>query len=185
MTCDRDLLARAQRLDTGALGEIYDVYSPGLYRYAFRLLGCADLAEDCVADVFSRFLHSLHAGNGPRDHMQAYLYRIAHNWIADHWRREPPPPLTIDQNLYTDGKGDPCRTLEEQTEQAQVRAALADLTPDQRQVVTLKYLEGLGNEEIAMALGKPVGAVKSLQHRALAALRRALRRAEELHELYS
>jgi RNA polymerase sigma-70 factor (ECF subfamily) len=66
-----------------------------------------------------------------------------------------------------------------QAEQEEVRAALAHLTPDQRQVVLLKYLEGLENEEIAAALGKPLGAVKSLQHRALAALRRILVRAEE------
>jgi RNA polymerase sigma-70 factor, ECF subfamily len=66
--------------------------------------------------------------------------------------------------------------------QARARAALWQLTPDQRLVVTLKYFEGFDNEEIAVALGKPIGAVKSLQHRALAALRRILQ-AEQIGEL--
>ena len=56
----------------------------------------------------------------------------------------------------------------------QVRAALRQLTPDQQQVITLKFLEGLSNAEVAAVLNKPVGAIKSLQHRALAALQRQL-----------
>jgi RNA polymerase sigma-70 factor (ECF subfamily) len=59
---------------------------------------------------------------------------------------------------------------------------LWQLTPDQRLVITLKYFEGLSNEEVAAALGKPIGAVKSLQHRALEALRRILK-SEQIGEL--
>ncbi|MBI4786320.1 MAG: sigma-70 family RNA polymerase sigma factor [Chloroflexi bacterium] len=174
MSFEQALLQRAQQFDRQALSEIYDCYSPALYRYAVRLLGTPDLAEECVAEVFSRFLHVLRNGKGPRDHLQAYLYRVAHNWIADQWRRQPPTPLELDGNLPADGQSDPSQTVAAQFEQAQVRAALAQLTPDQRQVVVLKFLEGLENEEIALMLGKPTGAVKSLQHRALAALRRAM-----------
>ncbi len=179
MTSEEDLIVRARELEARALGEIYDVYSPALYRYAVRLLGGADLAEECVAEVFSRFLHALRAGKGPQDSLQAYLYRVAHNWITDQWRRRPPAALELEEAQCTDEKGDPSRSLLEQMEQLEVRAALAKLTPDQRQVITLKYLEGLENEQIAAALSKPVGAVKSLQHRGLAALRRALLRKAE------
>jgi RNA polymerase sigma-70 factor (ECF subfamily) len=68
----------------------------------------------------------------------------------------------------------------DEMELQQVRSALALLTPDQRQVITLKYLEEWENEDIARALNKPVGAVKSLQHRAIESLRRLLRRQVEM-----
>jgi len=179
MLSEQELLLRARRFDQSALGEIYDRYSPGLYRYAVRLLGNADIAEECLAEVFSRFLHALRNGGGPRDHLQAYLYRVAHNWITDQWRRPPPPSESLQVNLPADGPADPSHAVGQKLEQEQVRAALAELTLDQRQVIVLKFFEDLENEEIAAALGKPVGAVKSLQHRALAALRRALTGSEE------
>ena len=96
MTSDQALLQRARHFDQQALGEIYDTYSPRLYRYAMRLLGEVELSEDCVAETFSRFLHALHGGGGPTDYLQAYLYRVAHNWITDQYRRQPPPPLSLD-----------------------------------------------------------------------------------------
>lgn len=179
MTSEQDLLQRARRFDRQALGEIYDQYSPGLYRYAMRLLRAADLAEECVAEVFSRFLHALRNGAGPREHLQAYLYRIAHNWITDQWRRQPPPTLVLEEHAPAAEAVDPSHEVSVRDDHAQVRAALAQLTPDQRQVVVLKFMEDWENAEIAAALGKPIGAVKSLQHRAIAALRRALINVEE------
>jgi RNA polymerase sigma-70 factor (ECF subfamily) len=179
VSLEQDLLQRARRFDAQALGEIYDCYSPAVYRYAVRLLRTPDLAEECVAEVFHRLLQAWRAGGGPQEHLQAYLFRVAHNWITDQWRRQPPPLVGLDEEKSIDEEGDPSRNVIMQAEQEEVRAALAHLTPDQRQVVLLKYLEGLENEEIAAALGKPLGAVKSLQHRALAALRRILVRAEE------
>jgi len=169
---DESLLERARRFDLAALAEIYDRYSPGVYRYAARLLGDASLAEDCTAETFNRFLLALRNGGGPRDQLQAYLYRIAHNWITDYYRRQPAPELEL-----TDAAGmesGPPSTAEDVLERERVRSALFSLTADQRQVVMLRFLEGWDHEAIARALGKPVGAVKSLQHRALAALRRML-----------
>jgi len=169
---DESLLERARRFDLAALAEIYDRYSPGVYRYAARLLSDASLAEDCTAETFNRFLLALRNGGGPRDQLQAYLYRIAHNWITDYYRRQPAPELEL-----TDAAGmesGPPSTAEDVLERERVRSALFSLTADQRQVVMLRFLEGWDHEAIARALGKPVGAVKSLQHRALAALRRML-----------
>ncbi|GAP08109.1 RNA polymerase sigma factor, sigma-70 family [Anaerolinea thermolimosa] len=170
---DEGLLERARRFDLAALAEIYDHYSPGVYRYAARLLGDSSLAEECTAETFSRFLLALRNGGGPQDQLQAYLYRIAHNWITDYYRRQPVPmqELTEDIGVEHDHPG----LVEERIERERVRSALFSLTPDQRQVVVLRFLEGWDHEAIARALGKPVGAVKSLQHRALAALRRMLR----------
>ncbi|MEM7531439.1 MAG: RNA polymerase sigma factor [Chloroflexota bacterium] len=180
------LIQGARDFDQNALAEIYDLYSDELYYYALRKLGTAELAEECVADTFSRFLQTLQRGKGPRDYLRAYLYRAAHNWITSYYQRRPPPSSDIDdlQIHAEDGEGDPFRNVTLQQTQEQVRLALTQLTPDQRQVIALKYLEGWKNKEIAEAIEKPVGAVKSLQHRALNALRRILLSGDE-HDLLS
>jgi RNA polymerase sigma-70 factor (ECF subfamily) len=165
------LLELARRFDLAALGEIYDFYSPGLVRYATRLLGQSDLAEECVAETFSRFLKALHNGGGPKDFLQAYLYQVAHHWITDYYRRQPPPTYSLNETFASD-LGDPALSSVDVFERGQVRAALMQLTPEQREVVVLKYLEGWENAQIAALLDKPVGAIKSLQHRALESLRR-------------
>jgi RNA polymerase sigma-70 factor (ECF subfamily) len=172
------LLQRARNFEEAALTEIYDQFSSDLYRYAMRLLGDQNLAEDCVAETFSRFLHALQRGGGPREHLRAYLYRVAHNWITDHYRRKE-----IQQKEYLHEESaiemeDPSSIVHQQMEVEKIREALQILTPDQRQVIILKFLQGWNNQEIGAAIDKPVGAVKSLQHRGLAALKRVLIREE-------
>ncbi len=176
---EADLLARARRFDQVALAEIYDQYSPALYGYAMRLMGDVCLAEECVSETFSRFLRALKAGNGPKNYLQAYLYRVAHNWITDQYRRQPPPPLELDDDRRTLDLPDAGQVVGQRFEQEHVRAALVRLTPEQRQVIVLKFWEGWGNDTIAEAVHKPVGAVKALQHRAIAALRKLLDLPEE------
>ncbi len=171
---DRALLEHAQHFEAEALAEIFDCYNAGLYRYALRLLGDSDLARECMAETFSRFLQALRRGAGPDDYLQAYLYRIAHNWITDTYRNKTPPSLPLDPELRSDPAEDPLQVVADALELQQMRSALALLTPDQRQVITLKYLEEWENDEIARALKKPVGAVKALQHRAIESLRRLL-----------
>lgn len=178
------LLRRARQFDEQALAEIYDTLSPAIYAYAMRLLGDTDLAEECIADTFSRFLQALHAGGGPQNYLKAYLYRVAHNWITDRFRTAR-PEVSLDQGLELPAADEhqPHINVADELEKQELRAALALLTPEQRQVVTLKYLENLENAEIAQALQKPIGAVKSLQHRALATLRRILEGNESPVEL--
>jgi len=169
-------LRAAREWDMEALAAIYDKYSPRLYRYAMRLLGIQDLAEECVAETFARFLQALRNGGGPKEHLQAYLYRIAHNWITDYYRRRPPPHVDLADvaHMLTDGQVAARDRILAQEDQARVRAALRMLTPDQRQVIVLRFLEGWSLNDVAEAMQKPVGAVKALQHRALRALRRIL-----------
>jgi RNA polymerase sigma-70 factor, ECF subfamily len=176
------LLQRIRQMDEQALAEVYDTFNQEIFRYACGLLGNTDLAEECVAETFSRFLLALSNGGGPRDYLRAYLYRVAHNWISDLHRRQPPPELPLDEDLKADpgvqmsshSTSDPAHAVLDSLEREQLRSALARLTNEQRQVITLKYLADLENDEIAQTLNKPVGAVKSLQFRALAALRRML-----------
>ena len=164
-------LPGVRKLDPEALGAVYDALSPDLFRYAYRLLGDSQVAEDVVAETFSRLLTAIRNGGGPEDYLKAYLYRVAHNLAMDHHRAAIPVPLDeSDPRLTIEGPSDP---TDERDRQA-ARQALWRLTPDQRQVIVLKFYQGLSNDEVAAALSKPVGAVKSLQHRALDALRRMM-----------
>jgi RNA polymerase sigma-70 factor, ECF subfamily len=172
-TAELVLLKKARSFDQDALSEIFDLYAPGIYRYAYRLLGDADQADDCVSVTFSRFLQALKNGGGPQDHLKAYLYRVAHNWVIDGYHRGPLSPLPLQEEAAWPQEG-PDQTALDRIEQDRVRAAVRCLTPEQRQVIMLKFLEGWENDGIAAAIGKPVGAVKALQHRAINALRRML-----------
>ena len=176
---DTELLELARQFDQQALAQIYDTYSPGLYRYSMRRLSDQAVAEDCVAETFSRFLHALKDRRGPESFLQAFLYRIAHNWIVDHYRRGPTQPQELTEE-HPDENADPEKDAGHHMQQERLRKAIRELTPDQQQVISLKYLEGWENEDIARSLKKPVGAVKSLQHRALASLEKMLDREEVL-----
>jgi RNA polymerase sigma-70 factor, ECF subfamily len=171
---DTKLLQLARQYDQQALVEIYDLYSPALYRYAVRQLSNPDLAEECVAETFGRLLSALRNNGGPKTNLRAYLYRVAHNWITDQYRRQIPHQTVDDMDQQADPGSTTSKIVDEQLEREKVRRAIRRLTPDQRQVVTLKFLEGWSNAEIAKSINKPVGAVKSLQHRALQALRQRL-----------
>lgn len=171
-SAEKELLEAALRFEQKALAQIYDLYSPELYRYAARFLGDPSVAEDCVADTFSRFLKAIRNRRGPKDYLKAYLYRIAHNWIADYYRRAP--DIAELKDTQPDNSNSPEEEASLRIRKAQTREAILQLTPDQQQVIALKYLQGLDNEEVAQALHKPVGAVKSLQHRALTRLEKIL-----------
>jgi RNA polymerase sigma-70 factor (ECF subfamily) len=168
------LLQLAKQFDQHALVEIYDLYSPAIYQYSVRLLNNSDLAEECVAETFSRLLNALRNGGGPRTNLRSYLYRVAHNWITDQYRKQIPHETVDEFDQQADPGLTTSRIVDEQLEREKVRRAIHRLTPDQRQVISLKYFEGWSNAEIAKSINKSVGAVKSLQHRALQSLQEIL-----------
>ncbi len=174
MTIKDDLLLRVRRLDETALAQVYDDHSGEIYRYAYRQLGDRAQAEDCVADTFSRFLQAVHRGAGPGSNLRAYLFRIAHNWITDRYRLQRPELLPLEHGQLASEEPGPARQYQIRMEQGSLREALRELTPDQRQVIALKFLEGWSHAEIAETMEKTTGAVKALQHRGIASLRRAI-----------
>ncbi len=181
MASDRELkrLQRARDLDRKTLAAIYDDYQPLVYGFIYRRTGDIEVARDLTAEVFRRFLQALQQRNGPTDSLRAWFYRVAHNIVVDHYRRQQfRDHLPLNEGILGAGES-PDQAAERQLLAEQVRAALTQLTTDQQQVINLKFLEGLTNKEVAEILGKPIGAVKSLQHRALAALQRELVQVEE------
>jgi hypothetical protein len=96
---------------------------------------------------------------------------MIHNLVVDHYRRQP-PVQTLNDNAPDFGNIED--TTDQNIRKLRVRDAIHELTPGQQQVIALKFLEGWENEQIAHTLKKPVGAVKSLQHRALTNLQKIL-----------
>jgi RNA polymerase sigma-70 factor (ECF subfamily) len=172
-------LALAKAYDRQTLADIYDEYQPLIYRYISRQVEDMETARDLTADVFNRFLLALEKGQGPDKSLKSWLYRSAHNLVIDHYRRrEYRDHLPISDQLPANGT-DPAQEAENLLAADQVHEALKRLTADQRQVITLKFLAGLSNAEVAEIIDKPVSAVKSLQHRGLASLQRQLIPAKE------
>jgi RNA polymerase sigma-70 factor, ECF subfamily len=161
------------------LTEMYEEHSPGLFRYAYRLLGDQDMAEECVSETFSRFLHAVRDGGGPSDNARAYLYRTVHNWVMDHYRRQPLPSLSLDEELHSGEQEHVSQRVAKEMLRENVRAALLRLPTEQQQVIQLRFLEDWPHEEVAAQLGKSVEATRALQHRAMTALRRMLLVKEE------
>lgn len=151
------------------IAAIYDKYSPQIYRYLYHRLGNGPLAEDLTAEVFVRLVRS---GTAP-DNVAAYLYRCAHNLIVDYLRENPYSIDPLDETLATQ-QGDPAHIAELDAERVRLRRAISLLTADQQQVIALRFVEGFSIGETAQLMGRPEGAAKALQHRALVNLRNLL-----------
>ncbi len=179
MPADADLLKRVRAHEPAALAELYDRFAPRLYAYLYRRLGDQALAEDLVGDVFVSALEALQRDRFASLALQAWLYRLAHNRLIDYYRRQgPAAPQPLDE--AAPAADDVPAAAAAAATHAVVQAALRRLTADQQQIIALRFGEGLSAPAVAAALGKPETAVRALQHRALAALRRLLR--EDDHE---
>lgn len=160
-------------VDKQALVEIYEHHSPEIFRYAYRMLDDKDLAEDCVADTFLRLLIAIRGGILP-ENIRAYLYRIAHNWVVDQYRRRQSLETPLEENLHTDPDGNLSNLVAQNLDRQRMRSALLQLPVEQRQVIELRFVENWSHNEVAVAVGKTVEATRALQHRAVEALRQIL-----------
>jgi len=171
---DEDSLVNAvQRFEEQALIEVYDRYNSAIYRYALRLTGDQSHAEECVSETFFRFLKSVKQGKRINTRLQAYLYRIAHNYIVDIFRAKVNSNHdNIDELEVADTRIEKVQeSVEKRIEIERIRQSLISLTYDQQQVVYLNVFEGYSVQEIGQFLGKPIGAIKALLHRGLKNLR--------------
>ena len=169
---DRELVALAKE-DAEAFGELYARYVKKMYSYIFHRTGNIQDAEDLTAKVFSRAYS--HIGNYVERGVpvQAWLYRIAHNLVAN-WHRDQSRRKIIALDDYvarTLQSEAPERLAEDQEELDQLMAAVRRLPEDRQQLLLLKFIERLSNAEIGQIMERTEGAVKSLYHRTLLALR--------------
>lgn len=161
-------------LNKQVLIDLYEQHSPGIYRYAYRLLGNSDLAEECVSETFSRFLQALQNGRGPTNNPQAYLYRIAHNWVTDHYRRPSIQQIELNPDINEDTSSNPSDLFSQNMEVDKVRRALGKLPLEQQRVIIMRFLDDLSHAEVATAMGKTTEATRALQYRAITSLRNML-----------
>jgi len=168
-----DLIALAQQGDDGALGALYDLHYPPMLRYFWARVGDRQQAEDLTGDVFRRMLIALPRYRSIGMPFRAWLFKIAHNILVDHYRMQRGLKLVpLSATTKVDMPGiDPAVTVSQRMATQQAFDALAALEPFQREVLTLRFLAGLSLKETALTLGKTEDAVKAIQRRGLAILR--------------
>jgi len=175
------LIQRARQGDTVACAALYDRHYDAVYRYCYYHVGDTALAQDVASEVFVRMVENLDTFDVRGRPLLAWLYAIARNLVADTFRqRSQVAQLPLDKVLAA-SEDIPVHQVERRLVADRLAAALAHLTEEQRQVILFKFVLDHGNAEVARLMGKSEGAIKSLQHRALAALRRALEE-EQRHE---
>ena len=173
----RKLVERGQQGDRSALEELYLIHFDRIYSYLHMTVGNRHDAEDLTTQTFMRMLESIGKFRFQSAPFSAWLFRIAHNLSMDHFRANrrwqpeeevPEPP------------GSEERSAEDEAFQSIGRKSMMDLidtlSQEQQQVLTLKFVFNFSNAEAATILDKTEGAVKSLQHRALATLHRHVTR---------
>lgn len=169
---DNDLVDLAAA-DKEAFGELYERYLTKIYNYIYYRTGNQQDAEDLTAKVFYRAMSHIQSYEDKGVPFQAWLYRIAHNLVANFHRdqgRRKVVPLD-DYVAHTLRSEAPDRQTEANEEQAMLLAAIRRLPPERQEMLLLKFVEYKSNAEIGEMMNRTEGAIKSLYHRTLLALR--------------
>lgn len=171
------LLRRARRGDRQAIARIYESFFEPVYQFLRWRVSDPSLAEDLTSEVFVKFLTALQGENAPHDTLRGWLFRVARNVLADHYRSAS-PSSPLDEGVLFAHDGD----LETDTAAAfdaeRVRRVVGMLVPDQQEVLILRFGQMMSLQDTADSMGKSVSAIKSLQFRAVDTLRRLLSESE-------
>lgn len=173
------LVRRAQAGDSAAFETIYHHFADPIFRFLYARCGDAGLAEELAGDFWVRVVEQMPRFRYPADRGDAvfagWLYRIARNMVIDAHRQRAKSPLDLDETTVVVDEDPNARVIAAE-DRDELRAAVEQLTPEQREVVLLRFVEERSHAEVAMLTGSTEGAVKVMQHRALKALARAFRR---------
>jgi RNA polymerase sigma-70 factor (ECF subfamily) len=146
-----------------------------VYGYLFHhTSGKAQLAEDLSEEVFVKVLERLHSYQDRGLPFTSWVYRIAHNHLVDYFRAQPRQGTVPIDDCYDLAERKAEKSLDDALTNAELAKALKKLTDDQRQVLVLRFLQGMNLAQTAAATGKSEDAVKKLQARGLQAIRRVL-----------
>jgi RNA polymerase sigma-70 factor (ECF subfamily) len=161
-----ELIKKAKNREPEAFGLLYDQYLPAIYRFILLKTGDKVTAEDLTHQVFLNAWQNIENYQTQGFPFSSWLYRIAHNTVIDYYRTEKKH-----FNLETIEEAAAGDDLEEKIDQGVelriIKAAIKELPDEQQIVIIMKFVEGLTNKEIAAALGKSEGAIKTAQHRSL------------------
>ncbi len=155
-----------------AFGELYHIYLDRIYRYVFHQVNDKMTAEDITEEVFLKAWKAIRSCKGKSDTFSSWLYRIAHNHLINTIHSLQRCTSVENENLT--GISDPKLEIETGLERQELLKVITSLPQNQRQVIILKFIEGLDNREIGQVMDKSEGAIRVLQMRALTALRQKL-----------
>jgi RNA polymerase sigma-70 factor (ECF subfamily) len=170
------LVERAKR-DPEAFGLLYEQYVDRIYNYVYYRTGNCHDAEDLTARVFYQAMHHLSGYVQRGAPFSSWLYRIAHNLVANwHRDRSRRQVVSLDRlaSLARPGEGSSLESAAQSEQRAALLAAVRRLPADRQQLLILKFVERLPNAEIGQIMGRSEGAIKSLYHRVLLSLRQDL-----------
>jgi len=171
----RWLVERAQQGDREALEELYLIHFDRIYGYLHMSVGNKHDAEDLTTQTFLKMIESINKFRWQSAPFSAWLFRIAHNLAIDHFRarRRWQPEEDVPE---PDGSEEPSAELEamQSIGRQSMMELIEKLSPEQQQVLTLKFVFNFANADVATILEKTEGAIKSLQHRALQSLQKQI-----------
>jgi len=160
-----------QRDRENRLAGLYDEYFDRIARYIYVRIGDRNEAEDLAGEVFVKALESLKSYKERGIPMQAWLFRIAHNLVVDHLRKARRLKTVPIDTVQIEAREDPVATAEKSIEVERVNKAMQKLTPEQREVVRLRFFGDLSSKEVGAILRKSDGAVREMQRAAIEKLR--------------
>jgi RNA polymerase sigma-70 factor (ECF subfamily) len=176
----RGLVDRAQQGDRDALEELYLIHFDRIYSYLHVSVGNRHDAEDLTTQTFLKMLESIGKFRWQSAPFSAWLFRIAHNLAMDHFRASKrwQPEEEVPEPPPDEATSAEARALESIGRKTMLEL-IDELSHEQQQVLTLKFVFNFGNAEAATILGKSEGAIKSLQHRALGALEKQIAKRDQ------
>ncbi|MCX6057634.1 MAG: sigma-70 family RNA polymerase sigma factor [Chloroflexi bacterium] len=170
---EEEILSLASQGDRDAFGQLYERYVERIFNYVYYRTGNTHDAEDLTARVFQRAMNHIQKYTDRGVPFSAWLYRIAHNLVANwHRDRSRKQEIPLDDLPILPTKGDhPEKNLVRSQDQDALLRMIRKLPGERQNLLILKFVEDMSNAEIGAILGRSEGAVKSLYHRTLLALR--------------
>ena len=160
------------RPDAQFLTDLYEELYDRIARYVTARTGSRDLGEDLAGEVFVRAVESIGSFRDRGAPIEAWLFRIAHNLVVDHYRRSARrPAVVLDDAMHLAGAADTAKEVEQRLAMERVRQMMENLNPAQQEVISLRFSGELSAEETGAVMGRTPGAIRELQRTALKALR--------------
>jgi RNA polymerase sigma-70 factor (ECF subfamily) len=168
---ESSLVARAKEGDETAISQLYRQYAPGIYGYIACRVRDPAAVDDLTSEVFLRALEGLAQFEYRGIAISAWLYRIAHDRMADHFRRQARRPTISLEDEFLPAQDGIDQEVDARLRVEQVGKTIERLTAEQHQVILLRFVAGFTLKEVAYVMDRSTGAIKMLQLRALTRLR--------------
>lgn len=177
---EADLIRQAKSGNSEAFAQLYDAYLERVYRYIYFRVSDDDTTEDLTSQVFLKAWESLDRYKVSSSPYIAWLYTIARNLVIDYYRTKKESLPLDDAMSVTSEDQPPVEAVEIRLDLETLRDEFQSLTEDQQQVLILKFIDGLPNENIAKMMNRKEGAIRALQMRALQTLSKRMEEKEAI-----